>query len=901
MKRLLIVCIGLMILAEGCTMELYGDRCPDWVAVYEDRVYVEAQESSAEALEARKTGHCPDKYICTLNSEKERVCRTECDETSTLCNEKCMNNKEYTFSFTEYDGLKYCVATETGADKCPDKCVNGCNDDGSCKPLEGCQNGVNDDGTCRCPDECANGCDETGSTCTCPSSCVGGCNDIGSQCTCAASCVDGSSCDTTTGKCKCIDRCKFGCDATGTCAEVCENVKCDGENEQCQAVEKESKIEAVCVDLCEGVKCKDDEYCKMGDCYFWDKNNNHLHDKYETAAKQGQSCRKYKDCNSSAGAVDGFCDSFLNYTCSTKCTDDSQCVDDGEFHYICRADGRCAPDSFVTVWKLPPKGTNDITDYKLQLRIPTSTATACDFTIDWGDGSKSEKCVKESKDDTIYCDKQGNNTLINNGDLLHTYQVHGFVTVKITGQYDGFGWPTSDEYYFDQDGENVYVYQYSNLDNSPTKLFEVKSYGPVGLGPFAFAFASTNTSSVSSISKVDIPDASKMQDMRYTFYYSYKYNLPIENWDMSHVVDMRGMFKYASNFNQPLDHWDTSSVKWMGNKGDDVEMPHGVLSDGVFSHANAFNQPLEHWDTSNVVSLSTMFKNATAFNGAVNDWETSKVMFMYGIFQFTDSFDQPLDHWDTSNVTDMRYAFNEAKAFNQSLDTWNTSNVENMSNMFNGAIKFNGTIGSWNTSKVEDMSGMFQMAESFNQSINQWTVYDVTNMHGMFSSAKAFNQPLDNWYPGQVTDMSNMFSGATTFNQKVFRDDSTHWPVTNMSGMFNDATSFNQSVKHWNVSNVTNMYGLFQGAASFNQPLDAWATKLKKVTSMSSMFNGATAFDQDLSSWQFGKKVTVTNIFKNTKLAKDSSNIYCKIFNAWKGNISATTCADLGMAGCSCE
>ncbi|MBQ9396426.1 MAG: BspA family leucine-rich repeat surface protein [Proteobacteria bacterium] len=935
MKRLLIVCIGLMILAEGCTLEVYGDKCSDWVAIYEDGERNEGDSIPGYAREARGAGYCPDNYVCSSDSNKKKICRMKCNEGTFLCNEQCLNREKYRFSLEDVEGVNYCIATlicsdncingckEDGSCKCPEKCVNGCNDDGSCKPLEGCQNGVNDDGTCRCPDECengctefgvckqridctngynnddgtcrcpvecdkgcteigvckqrddckngynhsgmclcptecdkgctelgvckkrndckngynddgtcrcpdkcANGCEETGATCMCPSSCDAGCNDIGSQCTCVSSCVEGSSCDTNMGKCKCLERCKFGCDATGTCAEVCENVECKGENEQCQAIEKEEKFEAVCVDLCKGVNCKDNEYCKMGDCHFWDKNNNHLHDKFETATKQGQNCRKYKDCDSVAGAGDGFCDSFLNYTCSTKCTDDSQCVDDGQFHYICRVDGRCAPDSFVTEWRIPKDNT--------QLRIPTSTASSCNFTIEWGDGTKSEGCVKESKDDTIHCEKIGDKTLIDEGSLLHTYKNSGFMTVKITGQYDGFGWMPNKNW----------IDSYSYSDNSPTKLYEVKAFGPVGLGTYAFAFSKTG---VISFSKVDIPEATKMQDMRYIFYNSQN-NLPIENWDMSHVIDMRGMFKYAYKFNQPIDHWDTSSVKWMGNMGEDI----GNNLDkpkGVFSYATSFNQTLEHWDTSNVVSISYMFWGASAFNGAVNDWDTSKVMFMYGTFRDAKTFNQPLDHWNTSNVTDMNSAFSCASSFNQSLATWDTSNVTNMCAMFEGAKSFNGAIGNWNTSKVTDMSEMFDNAISFNQPLNQWKVDHVADMCSMFHGATAFNQPLNQWNTSQVTDMSEMFKGAT----------------------------------------------------SFNQSLDAWATKLLRVTSMSFMFEDATSFEQDLSSWQFGKKVTVTNIFKNTKLAKDSSNIYCKIFNAWKGKISATTCSDLGMEGCSCE
>ena len=950
-----------------------GEKCDNLQIIYNGENECNANDPSEclipgdwhiiSDFEAAFNNHrCPIEYICVPDGQygtcrkinTSPKCANDTKEDGTcLCPEKCVNGCNDDGTCKPLDGCKN-GTNSNGTCRCPDKCkngcdetgsvcicsancVNGCNDDGACKPLDGCQNGANPDGTCKCPDKCQNGCDETGAVCTCPASCIDGCNDIGSQCTCKASCVDGTSCDTNTGKCTCVERCKFGCDANGSCAEACENFKCEGPNEQCQAIEKEDKYEAVCVDLCKNKECPNNTYCKDGNCIFWDENNNHLHDMYETAVKQGEDCRKYSDCDSMPNQGDGFCDSLIGYKCSTKCTDDSQCVDDQNYHYICRPDGRCAPNSFVTVWKIP-------SDNK-QLRIPTSTAEACNFDIDWGDGSISKKCLKESKNNTIDCKELGINTSIDEGSLLHTYQESGFVTVNITGKYDGFGWPVEDEYYLDQDGEHIFSYRYENLDNSPTKLYEIKAYGPVGLGSYSFAFSKTNA--ISAISKVDIPDASQMQEVLFTFYRS-AFNLPIENWDMSHVVDMRGMFKYANKFNQSLAHWDTSSVKWMGNKGDSLEIPNGVLSEGVFSYASAFNQPLENWDTSNVISLSYMFKNATTFNGDLNAWDTSKVMFMYGIFWEAHSFDQPLDHWNTSNVTDLRRAFNEAHSFNQSLNTWDTSNVTSMKDMFYNATKFNGAIGSWNTSKVENMSYMFFNAISFNQPINQWKVNSVTDMNGMFSGAITFNQSLDSWYPIKVKYMSNMFQNATSFNQPIFLYNNNTSEVTNMSDMFNGASSFNQSVNHFDVKNVTYMDNMFNGATAFNQPLNKWRTSnvksmrsmfrnatafnqplnswdtsnvknmdnmfegattfnsalfynLSSATSLNWMFQNATSFNQDLSSWQFAQKATVTNIFKNTKLSNESNDIYCKIFNAWKTHIFATTCTSLGKQDCSCE
>ncbi|MBQ9394024.1 MAG: BspA family leucine-rich repeat surface protein [Proteobacteria bacterium] len=835
MKKLLIVLVGLVILSEGCVVE---NSC-DYNSDDKNANYVCKDANTSR--------------VCLADGfwdKQEEVCVYGCDEETgkCSCSDECVNECNDDGSCKPRNGCQN-GANNDGTCKCPGECDKGCTDVGACKQRDDCTNGYNPDGTCRCPEECQNGCTEVGAckqradctngynpdgSCKCPDKCQNGCDETGSKCICSVSCIDGSTCDENIGKCTCIEQCKFGCDEYGACLDVCEYVKCEGKNEQCQAIEKEDKYEAVCVDLCKDKECTGDTICKMGECVFWDENNNHLHDQYETAVKQGEDCRKYSDCDSKPKEGDGFCDSFIGYKCSTKCTDDSQCVDDGEYHYVCRPDGRCAPDSFVTVWDIPA-------DNK-QLRIPTSKATACNFDIDWGDDSKSVACVKESKDDTINCKELGDNTLIDDGSLLHEYQKMDSYTVKIKGVYDNFSW---DNFFNIIPGNEQLTY--FSIDSSPSKLYKIIAFGLVGVSTHAFA-----TSNLKEISTIDIPDASKLSDLSYAFCQS-NFNQNIENWDMSNVTDIRGMFYKAVNFNQPLDHWDTSSMIWMGAKPEDYFFfPGQFLHNGAFSGASAFNQNLEHWDTSNVVSMTNLFYKASSFNGTINSWNTSNVKYLHGTFEEASTFNQPLDNWDTSNVTDMAKIFSNAMEFNQPIGSWKTSNVENMEFMFSGAEAFNQPIGNWNTSKV-------------------------TNMRYMFNGATSFDQTIGNW--------------------------DTRW-VENMSYMFSNAKAFNHSINKWSVYNVTNMNNMFEGATSFNQPLDDWYPS--SVTQMSEMFSGATSFDQDLSSWQLNGKtdygVDVTDIFKDTKLAKESSNIYCKIFNAWKKWISTeVTCAGMGKEDCSCE
>ena len=199
-----------------------------------------------------------------------------------------------------------------------------------------------------------------------------------------------------------------------------------------------------------------------------DENHNHMDDRYETAINQGEDCRVYADCDTAAGANDGFCDSFIGYQCSTQCTSDDQCIDDGEYHYVCRGDGRCAPDEFVTVWKIPDNNTD--------LVLP-NYKDKCAFEVDWGDSmNESVMC---SHSDTV---------------IRHTYKTGGTYTVRIKGTYDGYG--------------DSYVCVLSGCDDPPesaSKLIEVKSFGPVGLDRAAFAMCEN----LVSLSNVDIPDSTK--------------------------------------------------------------------------------------------------------------------------------------------------------------------------------------------------------------------------------------------------------------------------------------------------------------------------------------------------------------------------------------------------------
>ncbi len=497
-----------------------------------------------------------------------------------------------------------------------------------------------------------------------------------------------------------------------------------------------------------------------------DNNGNHLNDYYETAQKQGNDCRKYSDCDSNDGNEKGFCDSFIGYKCSTKCTDDSQCVnpDGSQYHYVCRGDGRCAPDAFVVGVVVPPNEP---------IFLNSLESTQEDkFYVDWGD--KNYENYEEYNQENII-----------KGDISHTYNassVGNLRIIKIKGIEEKM-------VITKQIGGGVFYYN----------IKSIYAFGPVKLRNDAFNYASDELSIDDAI---DIPDASQLTDMNSMFKDS-SLNPKIGNWDVSNVKNMSKAFWRARNFNQPIGNWDTSNVNNMS---------------GMFMNAKSFNQDIGRWDTSVVIDMSEMFENYEtqsgvvedyAFNQDISQWDVSNVVNMSMMFYNCQKFDQKIGEWNTSRVNNMSGMFQGAISFNQDIGKWNVKKVADMSNMFNGAASFNQELNYWEVDdSVENMSSMFENAISFDSRIADWKLYKVVEITKMFKNAKSFNQDISIWsFNDKLKDMSEMFSGASSFNQNIGGWNVQY--VENMSSMFENATSFNQDISSWTINKLDNFYNMF--------------------------------------------------------------------------------------------
>lgn|GEM_PF-4089005 len=655
---------------------------------------------------------CPDFCAVSCNDEKQ--------DGKCLLRDDCVNTDGATGACICANGNE-----PDGSCTCPDSCLLGCFEEiddkkvseGKCVSPANCASvdeatgacvckyGNNADGSCVCPDNCVDGCgkmqgndgtckprtdcyetDETGA-CVC----VNGNNEDGS-CKCP-NCVEGSECNNMNGTCSCSSECKAGCHEDG----YCRGTQSCMTDDECEAY-----------NYCKSDLCICD--LEAHECVLKDRNQNHMIDIYENLAWNDDNCSR-ADCEEGDEACEGFkcetkygeksfCDSFIGYKCSTRCMSDTQCMPG----FICRDDGRCASETFTTVW------SSDLRGHTLILGT-TSSKCSVEICWDWKEGNEckfepfdcSQAITHEYKDKTseLITVKIKINDEFNGFHIVNCFNVsnNGYID-KGDGFDENKGIAACNETIPD-DAKKCYL-EYRNCrsasDNvsleqacskqfkecklnqcnaNPDKCFdiresllEIKSFGRVGLGVvnildsegdegFQGAFEKCNN--LSLLSSIDIPDATQLNDMSRMFVDDCLFNFPIENWDVSHVTSMEKMM-------------------WMP------------------SCYGRFNQSLEHWNVAKVTNMSMIFNNCESFNKPVGGWDVSNVTNMEGMFAES-TFNQSIINWNVSNVTTMLNMFYMNSSFNQSLMKWNVSNVQNFQGMFDRAYSFNQDISGWKVNK----------------------------------------------------------------------------------------------------------------------------------------------------------------------------------------------------------
>ena len=728
-------------------------------------------------------------YECDLNNgEKLKKCENsimyKCDVPPNASD----SNKKYGVWIKQEVCVNQCESDSYNSKcKCQDNCVNGCNVDGTCTPVEKCskaditgacisckhgvitegddigkciypecvitgEEGHLDDGECKLVSGCT-GHDETGA-CVCKNG-----TDPDGKCTNV--CVEEQLFVQETGECKCSESCTGDCYYTGACITSTSCIK----NEDCNEYS-----------YCAGDQCR----CDGSYCNPIDKNHNNMRDEYEVdrftsvGVKLNKELKLNIDCYSkpdgtlvgnranqdkycaetlrenikaaSSSLADAnsyiqqlnidennnqvFCDSFIDYKCSIKCTKDEQCVDG----FICRkesedGDGRCAADSFTTVWD------SNLRQHTLELN---SSSNSCNVYVcwDWSEGGneiiEADDSLPEFKnarcpyafEKITKCGTIKHNYIETN--VYHGNDLNSDITVKIYGNLDGFSVSNSENYrqcdlgngyrYFTREiqkinnperKENASCFRVKGETNSTVEVIEsieckidvnekdyacantIRNYKGNNLECFGCIYnpgpGRSNLKAIKSFGRVGL--GWHIEESEYNYYSIDKYKGAFHDCyhlkEISSIdipdpskLDMTCMFRGNCVFNYPIEHWDVSQVVSM-NKTFWVTNCQPGSSGGTYPTLNhpTFNQPLGKWDVSHVKNMDNMF-GGSPFDQPINDWDVSNVESMAGMFaQAADAFiynhfNQPLNEWDVSNVRFMADLFLNAHFFNQDLSNW---------------------------------------------------------------------------------------------------------------------------------------------------------------------------------------------------------------------------------------
>lgn len=188
--------------------------------------------------------------------------------------------------------------------------------------------------------------------------------------------------------------------------------------------------------------------------------------------------------------------------------------------------------------------------------LPLEASGGYDFQVDWGD-NRTDKIT--AHDDAA---------------VTHTYANAGTYTVKISGAISGWTF---------------------NNGGDKTKIYDIKSWGPLLTGNNGSIFYGCSNLTISAIDKlnteaVTIGLASMFRGTTFTTVPS------INNWDFSGITSLGSMFRDNASYNQDISALYTGLVTTMVS---------------TFRNATAFEQDISSWDITSLTGAADMFTNVT--------------------------------------------------------------------------------------------------------------------------------------------------------------------------------------------------------------------------------------------------------------------------------------------------
>ena len=233
-----------------------------------------------------------------------------------------------------------------------------------------------------------------------------------------------------------------------------------------------------------------------------------------------------------------------------------------------------------------------------QIKLPLEPTGSYDFTIDWGDGQRSQI------------------TSWNQAETTHTYSVIGTYTVKIVGTL--VGWR------FNDTGDKL-------------KILTISNWGDLRLGNSGNYFQGCANVTMDTIA--DILNLDTTTTLAYLFYGCTALTTvgKMNDWNTNSIISLERSFSLAFNFNQNLSSWDTSNVENFNS---------------TFYGSLVYNQPLNTWVTSSVSNMAFMFRDAILFNQNLASWDLSNVRDISSMFANAFAFNFSLQTWNLENITD---------------------------------------------------------------------------------------------------------------------------------------------------------------------------------------------------------------------------------------------------------
>lgn len=108
------------------------------------------------------------------------------------------------------------------------------------------------------------------------------------------------------------------------------------------------------------------------------------------------------------------------------------------------------------------------------------------------------------------------------------------------------------------------------------------------------------------------------------------------------------VFANCYKFNKPINHFDVSGIKFLS---------------GWFLNCYELNQPMDRWDVSNITLMDYVFFGAYSANPNIGMWDVRKVTSMEGMFYLAYNFDCDLSKWKFNKEVNLNDFLREAIGF----------------------------------------------------------------------------------------------------------------------------------------------------------------------------------------------------------------------------------------------